>query len=547
MVMDILNNGIIFSNLDLLSVSIIVAATVVLGFSVYLNDSKSFTNKSFLLFTIVVASWGFVNYLSYQSINSSLAFWFIRIELFLATWLMLFLFQLFYVFPYSEPYLPSWYKFFLIPATVLISIINLTPLVFLRIKELSPEGRIISLETGPGILIFGLLVISLLLLSWAILIKKTINSSKEDKTKLIIGLSGAVITFTLVIYFIFILPAFFKNTFFIPYAALFTFPLVASTSYAILRYKLFNVRVAWAGILVFLLSVITSLEVIFARDLALIIYRSSIFLLILVFGILLIRGVIREVEQKEKLVDLNKKLELAYEEVDRLSKAKSEFISIASHQLRTPLSAIKGYISMLIEGTYGRIVEKAKTPMENVYKSNERLIKLVNDLLSISRIESGKMEFEPEESQIEEIIEGVVFDLKVNAEKKGLYLKWEKPETALPKLSLDRDKLRQVILNLVDNAIKYTQKGGVTISAQRVNDKLQIVIKDTGEGMTKEDLVKIFESFSRGTVGVSAYTEGAGLGLYIARKFVEMHGGKIWAESEGRSKGSTFFIELPIK
>jgi signal transduction histidine kinase len=249
---------------------------------------------------------------------------------------------------------------------------------------------------------------------------------------------------------------------------------------------------------------------------------------------------------QSKVDEQTRELKEAYEELKALDRAKSEFVSIASHQLRTPLSAIKGYISMILEDSYGKLVDRVKTPLENVYKSNERLINLVNDLLCISRIESGKIELELEKSSIEEIVTGVVDDLKITAEKKKLYLKLERPTKLLPKIMLDKDKMRQAILNLVDNAIKYTQKGGITINIKIIDSKFQILIKDTGGGMSKEDLVKLFESFSRGIVGSQSYTEGTGLGLYIAKKFVEMHNGKIWAESPGLNKGSTFYIELPI-
>ena len=113
-------------------------------------------------------------------------------------------------------------------------------------------------------------------------------------------------------------------------------------------------------------------------------------------------------------------------------------------------------------------------------------------------------------------------------------------------MMLDKNKMRQVILNLIDNSIKYTQEGGIIIDTKIVNSKLQILIKDTGGGMSKEDLAKLFESFSRGITGSQSYTEGTGLGLYIAKKFVEIHNGKIWAESDGIGKGANFFIELPI-
>jgi len=230
-----------------------------------------------------------------------------------------------------------------------------------------------------------------------------------------------------------------------------------------------------------------------------------------------------------------------------LDKAKSEFISIASHQLRTPLTAIKGYISMMREKIYGKPPEKMEKPLENIYLSNERLIKLVNDLLSVSRIEAGRMEIKFEKLSLEEIITSVVEELKNEVKKKNIYLNWEKPKKPLPKISIDRDKIRQAIMNVIDNAIRYTEKGGVTINLKILDSKFQIQVKDTGAGLTKYELSKMFESFSRGAAGTRLYTEGVGLGLYIARRFMEMHDGKIWAESKGPGKGSTFYVELPIK
>lgn len=245
----------------------------------------------------------------------------------------------------------------------------------------------------------------------------------------------------------------------------------------------------------------------------------------------------------------SQQLQKAYAELKKLDVAKSEFISIASHQLRTPLTAIKGYISMILGGSYGKLSEKAKKPIESVYKSNERLIKLVNDLLSVSRIEAGKIELEPQQASLEDIITNVVEELKIEAKEKNIYLKWERPKRPLPKILIDRDKIRQAILNVVDNAIRYTEKGGVMVRVELVEKvkKVRIIISDTGVGMTKDELSKMFESFSRGMAGTRLYTEGVGLGLYIARRFVEMHNGKIWAESKGKGKGSRFYIELPIK
>ncbi len=249
----------------------------------------------------------------------------------------------------------------------------------------------------------------------------------------------------------------------------------------------------------------------------------------------------------QELQKLTAELATANEELKRLDKAKSEFVSIASHQLRTPLTASKGYISLVLEGTYGALEEKFKKPLQKVYYSNERLIHLVNDLLSLSRIESGKMKLEQEPTDVGEIVKSVIEELQIKAEERGLKLVFKKPTTAPPQVSLDKEKIRNVVLNLIDNAIRYTKEGSITTSIAQENGKLHIAVQDTGEGMTKEEIGKLFESFSRGQAGAKLSTEGAGLGLYIARQFVEMHKGKIWAESTGKGKGSTFHVELPIK
>ncbi len=166
------------------------------------------------------------------------------------------------------------------------------------------------------------------------------------------------------------------------------------------------------------------------------------------------------VRLEREIEKATKELKEAYEELKRLDKAKSEFVSIASHQLRTPLTAIKGYISMMLEKTYGKPPIKMEKPLKNIYASNERLIKLVNDLLNVSRIEAGRMEVNFEKISIEEIIPSVVEELENEAKEKDIYLKYEPLKKVLPKVLVDKDKIRQGIMNVIDNAIRYTEKGG---------------------------------------------------------------------------------------
>jgi len=319
----------------------------------------------------------------------------------------------------------------------------------------------------------------------------------------------------------------------LPYLNILVSIYVLLTTFAILKYHLFEIRVILTELLVGVIGLLLLVQAMTAESFTWQILGLGLFVLFCVFGYLLIKSVMLEIQRRQ--------------EIEKIDKAKSEFISIASHQLRTPLTAVKGYISMILEGTYGQLAEKQMRPLENVYQSNERLIRLVNDLLNLSRLDAGKIEFSPELTSLEEMVSGVVKELRINAEKKGLYMKMEKPTRPLPKIMIDQDKLRQVILNIVDNAIKYTKDGGITFELKKLDEQEEIKVSDTGEGMTEKELNSLFQMFSRATAGTQLHAEGAGLGLYVARQFVEMHGGKIWAESPGKGKGSTFIVQLPIK
>ncbi len=262
-------------------------------------------------------------------------------------------------------------------------------------------------------------------------------------------------------------------------------------------------------------------------------------------------------ELEDQVKQRTKELKEAYEKLKKLDKAKSEFISIVSHQFRSPLTAVKGYVSMILEGIYGKIDDRMKEKLTNVYLSNERLLSLVSDLLNISTIEAGKIEMKFEKSDVEDIISSIIAELDVEAEKRENLIKFEKTKQKLPQILIDKDKTRHVIFNIIDNAIKYTEKGEINIKLKEIKpssdrssdkiEKIQIIISDNGIGMTEDDIEALFETFSRGKDVSSVNHQGTGLGLYIAKKFIEMQGGKIWAESEGKGKGSTFYIELPIK
>ncbi|PIR13348.1 hypothetical protein COV49_02555 [Candidatus Falkowbacteria bacterium CG11_big_fil_rev_8_21_14_0_20_39_10] len=239
-------------------------------------------------------------------------------------------------------------------------------------------------------------------------------------------------------------------------------------------------------------------------------------------------------------------LKAANEKLKKLDAAKSEFISIASHQLRTPLTVIKGYISMMLEGNFGKLTANESQALEKVYDSNERLIQLVENLLNISRIESGRLQFTYEVMNLEDLIESVFEELSNPAKKKGLALTFNHPAEPLPPVKIDEEKIRQVLMNLVDNAIKYTKKGAVTLDIKKSHNNIHFCVTDSGMGIDKSDMPNLFRKFSRGQGTSVVHTEGTGLGLYVARQMVKAHNGKIWAASAGKEKGAKFCFKIPI-
>ena len=303
-------------------------------------------------------------------------------------------------------------------------------------------------------------------------------------------------------------------------------------TYAITEKNLFVVSMA-TDILVGAILILVSTFLFFPELEMGVIGKGVIFALLLVSCGLLLKHNHAEIKRKE--------------EAERISKLKTEFISIVSHQLRTPLAAIRGYTDMIKDGDYGTISKELDVPVRYIHDASVSMIKMVNGLLSVTRLERGKIELKPKYFSIDAMIEECIQDVGLKAKEKGLYLKYERP-AVLPSVRGDEEKIKHAVMNILNNAILYTVAGGVTITTSVLySSYVRIAIKDTGVGIEKEEEEKIFESFSRGKRGIEMHTQGTGLGLYVAKSFIAMHKGKITLFSEGKDKGSTFFIDIPIK
>jgi len=309
--------------------------------------------------------------------------------------------------------------------------------------------------------------------------------------------------------------------------------------YIIVKYKAFNVKLLGAQAIMVTLIILIASQFSFIQNQINKILTGVTLALAIVFGWQLVRSVKKEVAQREEL-------EVANERLKQLDQAKSDFISIASHQLRTPLTVIKGYISMIMDGNFGAITTTISDSLNKVYISNQRLINLVEDLLNISRIESGRLQVVMENKQLEDLVASVCDELEHSAEKKGLKFEFIKPATKFPAVRMDEEKMRQVVMNLIDNSIKYTPKGSVTVSLKLQADNILFCVSDSGLGVRAEDMPNLFKKFSRGTGMSLIHTEGTGLGLYVVKQIVKIHGGRTWIESAGEFKGSKFYFEMPF-
>jgi signal transduction histidine kinase len=259
-------------------------------------------------------------------------------------------------------------------------------------------------------------------------------------------------------------------------------------------------------------------------------------------------------EQTKEIKESYAKIEKAYEtekraheQLKRLREVENQFMLSTQHHLRSPLTIIQGYLSMINEGAYGRVPAEAKEKIGASLEAAQKLIHLVNDLLDVTHFRMGKGDVPKDFTDTVGLVGEVVVDLEKTAQAKKIYLDFKKPSLSIAPIAIDARGIKEAIYNIIDNAIKYTQKGGVTVSVGAVSQKLVISVADTGIGMNEKDRQGLFgRTFERGEKAKSVNVNGKGIGLYLAAQMIKNNGGTIRVESAGWGKGTEFIIKLSM-
>ncbi len=531
------------TNTDFVTVGIAIAGNLTLGFVLFFNNRKSATTTLFLLEAVTLSLWSTANYLTYRVTDLNAALWVERFVMFFAVPTSIVFLLLMDAIPGERLRMGKVALWSLVALCGTGMATALSPFLFTSVKVVpgivTPQPVV-----GWGMALFVPAAILTIPVGLYLLIRKYVLARGEERIQLEYVMTGVVMMFGFILAFNFILPTVFQDSEFIPLSALFTFPFFAFGAYAVIKHHLLNAKVVATEAVSFLLAIVTLFEVMTSGNILDFIIRVAIFCLVLIFVILLIESVIREIKQREELERLNKKIEADKEELEELSRFKSQLLSLASHQIRSPLAAIKGFVALIQSGAYGEVNDKVKETLGKVQKSADDLIGLINTLLDVRKVEEGKMEYAFTKEDLVPLVKGIVDGIQPLAMAKKLTLTAELPATPVM-ASIDHEKFKQVVQNLIDNAIKYTPSGFVKASLAVAGGKISISVSDSGLGIPADLVPHLFEEFIRDE-RVKKEIRGTGLGLYIARSITEAHGGTLTATSPGEGKGSMFTATIPL-
>lgn len=519
---------------------------------VFWQDTAKRSSRTFLFFGIVVSVWCIIYALFTGSLNTPLVHVMLSILYLVAGLVPLSLFLFLYDFSIKgNPF--SFWRFVWIFAPYLCIAVLLAIPDFITGYDATLDNGLGARTFGKGYPIYGLYMLAFLTAGVVVLVRKYRESAGIFKFAIRNMLfsffsMGTVATLVMLIF-----PLFWVgyDLFWVGLLGVIVFEF--ALAFILIKYNFLSLKIVMTEFFISIIALVLVAELFLATSTLDLLIKAGIAVLIVFSSSFLVGSIKREIQSSDKIARLLNDLDFMNKQLKVLDRKKSEFLSIASHHLRDPLTAIKGYSSMLIEGSFGELSPSLREAIEKIFESSKRLITMISDFMDISRIESGDMNYKFVEVDMKKLVLDLADEMRFNAEHAHLGFSVAIGDDLLKDESFvtvgDTGKLRQVISNIIDNSIKYTPRGELSLLLSKSPDRKKILfsVSDTGIGMNASTLEKIFRKFSRADGVSKVYTEGTGLGLYVAKELIKKHEGRIWAESKGEGMGSQFYVELEAK
>ena len=509
--------------------------SLLLASYVYENNKNSKVNRTFLFLIFSSMFWIFANFMTdLASDLFSILLW-SKLTLIGPIGIGYFFYRMSIFFPKEKKVNKLYGVFALLGGLLLLAFV---PTRFNILSVFIGENNIPAIIPGPLYFFFLLYFLTVLLLSFVNLFRgyKTLNHLERLQISYIslgVGLSALFGSITNLV-----LPLLGYSEF-VNFGPYFILIFIFFSSYAIIKYKLFDIKILTTQLLVFSLSIFIFLRALLGDSLQEKIINGVLFVLVAVVGYFLIKSVFREVEQREKIETLAKDLEETNDRQEKL-------IHFIGHEVKGYLTKGEYAFSEMVEGDYGELSPDVKVLSTTALAELRKGVASVTDILKAANLKRGTVAYELKPTDLKGIVEEGIIKLKPSAEEKGLKLLTAVSEGECM-VNLDRTQFGEhVIRNLIDNSIKYTPTGSVTVGLSVKDGKAIFSVKDTGVGITEEDKARLFTEGGRGKDSLKVNVHSTGYGLYIAKQLVLAHGGRIWVESEGAGKGSTFLVELPL-
>ncbi len=524
-----------------LTIALFVAFLMLfLGVVVFVHNPRGQVNRRFFLWVAFIVAWMAFNYLENLSrFSLSVRAFFLRADF--ASGVLAAGFLLLFVLTFIRPKLSGRLQALVFLPSCILAVLSFTRWQLARIF-LAPTGEIQFAE-GPVFNAYALVVIICFILPCILLLlerHRALPAQRPQMTAIAVGLILTTVGSLTVNLFL-------QNVLSVEWFRLGIYSMlffVIGVAWAIARHRFLQIRFVLIEIL--LLGILATLlaRALVSKDWPEAAVNVGSFAIMLVLGFAMIRSFLNEERQRQELQALAQELTASNQRLRRLDDLKTTMVSIASHQIRGPLGGIRGYLTMFRDGDLGALTDSQKEIVTLNLNVTTRLLNAVETFLDITKLESGKITLRKEVLPFDEVIADVVEEFRLPFQKKHLELElaYVCPRPVL--VEFDPEKIQHVIFNLIDNAMKYTEEGNVTVRLRCEKGEAIFEVADTGMGIPPGDAARLFGKFERGELTVDR--GGSGLGLYVVKMLTEMQGGRVWASSPGVGRGSVFSVALPL-